>query len=142
MDLRKIRNPVSKIEIGNMTKPNVQAIIINAAVWCPNESANLLGSWIIRETGVQPATIAAMNDVAINKSRMLSLRRFVSIGSMSSRRTFQSLMCSKPDNGRDNPTRKTDFSKIDHMQSVWVHRFVITRSHQFSVGYARERWCM
>ena len=122
MDLRKIRNPVSKIEIGNMTNPNVQAIIINAAVWCPNESANLLGAWIIRETGVQPATIAAMNDVAINKSRMLSLRRFVSIGSVSSRRTFQSLMCSKPDNGSDHRaerliihfknTRKSGFACI------------------------------
>ena len=33
-----------------------------------------------------------------------------------------SLLDYKLDNVRDNPTRKTDILKIDHMQSVWVHR--------------------
>ena len=31
----------------------------------------------------------------------------------------------KRHNGRDNPTRKTDISQTGHMQSVWVHHFVI-----------------
>ena len=31
----------------------------------------------------------------------------------------------KSDNVCDNPTRKTDILRIGHMQSVWVHHFVI-----------------
>ena len=46
----------------------------------------------------------------------------------------------KSDNGCDNPTRKTDIFKTGHIQSVWVHHFVIPRvlPSQSVLGCARR----